>query len=344
MKAMVLAGGMSTRLYPLTQQLPKPLVPIAGEAITAHILRYLASFGIRDVAINIHYFADAIRDYFGDGSRYGVKLHYLTEKELTGSAGAVKQMESFFDETFLVIGCDDLTDANLDSLIAFHRKREAIATIGLVEMPRVEQYGVVILDGSGQIVEFQEKPAQGTEFSHLVNTGIYCFEPEIFKHIPAGEFFDFGRQVFPSLQAERAAFFGLQLPGAYWCDIGTPSEYLRATRDALGGLVHLRGARARGIPADAYLGDDVRIEGDVRIGAGVRLGRRARLIGPTVIGDRNVIGEGVTIEHSVLWDGVRVGEGARLRDAIVGIGHNVPAQTSLVGKIVANGSSVNLAV
>jgi mannose-1-phosphate guanylyltransferase len=342
MRAMILAGGMSTRLYPLTYQVPKPLVPVAGEAITAHILRYLRSFGIVDVAINVHYLADAIRDYFGDGSAYGVRLHYIYEDELSGSAGAVKKAESFFDETFIVVGCDDLTDANLEALVAFHRKRQAIATIGLVEMERVDQYGVVILDDEGRIVQFQEKPAPGEELSHLVNTGIYCFEPAIFEHIPAGEFYDFGRNVFPALQQRRDRFYGLPLPGAYWCDIGTPSEYLRATRDALSGLIHLRGARPRGIAADAFLGDDVRIEGDVRIGSDVRLGRRARVVGPSVIGDRTIIGDDVTIEHSVLWDGVRVGDEAQVRDTIVGMGCTIPAGSSLVGRIVANGSSVAL--
>lgn len=342
MKAMVLAGGMSTRLYPLTHQVPKPLVPLAGEAVTAHILRYLHSFGITDVAMNVHYLADSIREYFGDGSAYGVRLHYVHEETLSGSAGGLKRMESFFDETFVVVGCDDLTDANLDALIAFHRKREAVATIGLVEMEEVDQYGVVILDDQGRIVRFQEKPEPGTELSHLVNTGIYCFEPEIFAHIAAGEFVDFGRNVFPSLQARNEAFYGLPLPGAYWCDIGTPNEYLRATRDALSGLVHLRGGRPRGIAADAFLGDDVRIEGDVRIGSGVRLGKHARVVGPSVIGDRSLIGDGVTIEGCVLWDEVHVGDGAQLRDAIVGVGYDVPARSSLIGQIVANGSSAKI--
>jgi mannose-1-phosphate guanylyltransferase len=342
MKAMVLAGGMSTRLYPLTHQVPKPLVPLAGEAVTAHILRYLRSFGITDVAMNVHYLADAISEYFGDGSEYGLRLHYVHEKELSGSAGGLKLMEWLFDETFVVVGCDDLTDANLDALITFHRKRGALATIGLVEMRDVDQYGVVILDDRGRITQFQEKPAPGTELSHLVNTGIYCFEPEIFAHIPADTFVDFGRNVFPALQAQNAAFYGLPLPGAYWCDIGTPGEYLRATRDALSGRVHLRGARPRGIASDAFLGDDVRIEGDVRIGSGVRLGKRARVVGPSVIGDLSIIGDGVTIEHSVLWNGVRVGDGARVSDAIVGVGYDVPPRSSLVGRIVANPDSTKI--
>lgn len=336
MKAMILAGGMSTRLYPLTRQVPKPLVPIAGEPITAHVLRWLASFGYDEIAINVHYLADAIHACFGDGSRYGVRLRYLHEPQLMGSAGALKQMESFFDEPFVVVGCDDLTDANLESLVEFHRKKSALATIGLVEADEVDQYGVVITNGDGRIVEFQEKPPKGTERSKLVNTGIYAFDPAIFEHIPAATFYDFGKQVFPSLQQAAAEFYGFRLNGAYWCDIGTPSEYTRATRDALAGRVTLRGTRVRGIAADARLGDDVRIEGDVRIGAGAVLGARVRITGPSVIGDRVRIGDDAVVERTILWDGATVGPRARLRDAIVGIDFAVAADTSLRERIVAN--------
>ena len=204
MKAMILAGGMSTRLYPLTKQVPKPLVPIAGEPNSAHVMRYLRSFGIEEVAINVHYLADKIVDAFGDGSQYGLKLHYLHEEKLLGSAGAVKQMEDFLrDDTFVVVGCDGLTDLPLDRLAAFHKERDALATIALVLEEDVSQYGVVVADARGHIVEFQEKPAKGTERSHLVNTGIYIFEPEILDRIPAGRFYDFGNDVFPGPRSMR---------------------------------------------------------------------------------------------------------------------------------------------
>jgi NDP-sugar pyrophosphorylase family protein len=333
---MILAGGMSTRLYPLTREVPKPLVPVAGEPITAHVLRWLRSFGYDEIAINVHYLAEAIKARLGDGSDYGVKLHYLDETELMGSAGAVKQLESFFTEPFVVIGCDDLTDANLDALTAFHRKRGALATIGLVEAENVEQYGVVVTDEDGRITGFQEKPAKGTEKSRFVNTGIYAFDPAIFGHIPAGEFADFGKGVFPALQAANEAFYGLRLSGAYWCDIGTPNEYKRATRDVLAGRVHLRGARVRGILTDAGFGDDVQIDGDVRIGAGARLGERVRITGPSVIGDGVTIGDDAVLERTILWDGVSVGARARLTDAVVGINYDIPSDTSLVDTIVAN--------
>ncbi len=337
---MILAGGMSTRLYPLTKDVPKPLVPVAGEPITAHVIRWLRSFGYDEIAINVHYLADRIMARFGDGSEYGVKLHYLVEPKLSGSAGGLKQLESYFTEPFVVVGCDDLTDANLDALVAFHHKSNAIATIGLVEAHEVDQYGVVVTADDGRIVEFQEKPAKGTEKSHLVNTGIYAFDPAIFEHIPADTFYDFGKQVFPALQARNAPFFGLRMPGAYWCDIGTPGEYRRATADALAGRVALRGARARGIAADALLGDDVHIDGDVRIGARAVLGNRVRIVGPSVVGDDVRIGDDARLDRAIVWDDARLGERVSVRDTIVGIGYDVPADAHLDGAIVANEPAV----
>ncbi len=335
-KAMILAGGMSTRLYPLTRQVPKPLVPVAGEPISAHIMRWLASFGYTDVAINVHYLADVIETAFGDGSRYGVKLNYLNEAELMGSAGALKPLEPFFTDTFVVVGCDDLTDANLDALVTFHKERGALATIGLIDADEVDQYGVVITDDRGRIVEFQEKPPKGTERSKLVNTGIYVFEPAIFDYIPAGAFYDFGKGVFPALLAAGAEFYGMRLGGAYWRDIGTPSEYRLATADVLAGRVRLRGARATGVPADVRLGNDVRIEGDVRLGSNVSVGRHVRIVGPTVIGDEVRIGDDAVIERSIVWDEASLGARAVVRDSIVGIGYDVPADTALIDRIVAN--------
>jgi NDP-sugar pyrophosphorylase family protein len=339
MKAMILAGGLSTRLYPLTKQVPKPLVPIAGEPNTVHVMRYLHSFGISEIAINVHYLADMIADRLGDGSSEGVRLHYLHERELLGSAGAVKQMEAFFDDTFVVVGCDDLSNLRLDELVAFHKKRAALATIALVPAENVTQYGVVVLDSNGRITEFQEKPALGTEKSHLVNTGVYVFEPGIFERIPADTFYDFGKQVFPELQREHAAFYGLAMDGAYWCDIGTFDEYRRATRDVLSGRVELLGnARARGLAPDAQVGSEVRIEGDVRVGSGVRIGDRVRIVGPTVIGDGVSVEGDAVLRASIVWDGARIGAAAEVVDSIVGMDYAVAAGTRLRDVIVANES------
>jgi mannose-1-phosphate guanylyltransferase len=333
---MILAGGMSTRLYPLTKQVPKPLVPVAGEPITAHVMRWLNSFGYTDVAMNVHYLADAIEANLGDGSAYGVRLNYLHEETLMGSAGAVKPLQAFFDGTFVVVGCDDLTDANLEALVAFHKERGALATIGLIEADEVDQYGVVITDDRGRIIEFQEKPAKGTERSKLVNTGIYVFEPAVLDYIPADTFYDFGKQVFPALLAAGADFYGMRLGSAYWRDIGTPAEYRLATEDVLAGRVRLRGARATGVPADVRLGNDVRIEGDVRLGSNVSVGKSVRIAGPTVIGDGVHIGDGAVVEASIVWDNVSIGDRANVTRSIVGLGYDIPADTALVDRIVAN--------
>ena len=335
-RAMILAGGMSTRLYPLTKHLPKPLVPVAGEPISGNVMRWLASFGYREVAINVFYLADAVRAAFGDGSAFDVKLEYLNERELTGSAGALKQMEGWFDGTFVVVGCDDLTDADLASLVRFHRQRGALATIGLVEAERVDQYGVVVTAPDGRITGFQEKPAPGTERSHFVNTGIYVFEPAIFGRIPAATFYDFGKQVFPELLADGLPFYALPLDGAYWRDVGTLDEYRCANVDVLEGRVNLLSGRRNGAPPDAEVGSGTTIEGEVRIGARASLGTGARIIGPTVLGDDVHIGEGARVEGTIIWDRVRIGAQAVLRDTIVGDDYVVADGVVLEDAVVAN--------
>lgn len=323
MKAMILAGGLSTRLYPLTKQVPKPLVPVAGEPNAVHLIRYLKSHGITEIAINVHYLADMIVSALGDGSAYGVRLEYLYEDVLLGSAGAVEQMKYFLgDAPFVVVGCDDLTDIPLDKLLEFHRDKDAIATIGLVEREEVFQYGVVVTAPDGKIVGFQEKPPKGTERSKLVNTGIYAFTPEIFEHIPPGVFYDFGKNVFPSLQEAGAAFYGFDARKAYWCDIGTPSEYRRATDDVLRGTFRLPGHPP--------------VTSDVWIGSGAHIAPDAVVTGPSVIGDGVQIASGARVKHSIVWQGSRIGENAVLRDTIVGMDYTVEPGTSLDGAIVAN--------
>ena len=327
---MILAGGLSTRLYPLTKQVPKPLVPVAGEPNAVHLIRYLKSYGFDEIAINVHYLADMIVDALGDGSAFGVRLEYLHEKELLGSAGAVEQMKAFLSGgPFVVVGCDDLTDLPLDRLVEFHTQKNAIATIGLVEREEVDQYGVVVTDASGKITGFQEKPAKGTERSKLVNTGIYAFTPEIFNHIQPGVFVDFGKNVFPALQEAGEAFYGFDARGAYWCDIGTPSEYRRATNDVLTGKFRLPGHPS--------------VDGSVWRGPNARIAADAHIEGPSVIGDLVEVASGARIERSIVWQGAKIGQGAVVRDSIVGIDYVVAPGQTVDGVIVANEPDPSLA-
>jgi mannose-1-phosphate guanylyltransferase/mannose-1-phosphate guanylyltransferase/phosphomannomutase len=236
----------------------------------------------------------------------------------------------------VVVGCDDLTDLPLDRLLAFHRERNAIATIGLVECDAVDQYGVVVVDTSGKVVGFQEKPAKGTERSKLANTGIYAFSPEIFAHVPADTFYDFGKQVFPSLQAASEPFFGFDARGAYWSDIGTPAEYRRASYDVVRGTFAIPGTRANGVDATAVVAASAHVEGPVWVGARAHLGDGVTIVGPSVIGDDVVVEPGARVERSILWEGARVGSGATLRDTIVGKNYRVASGVTLADAVVAN--------
>jgi NDP-sugar pyrophosphorylase family protein len=320
---MILAGGLSTRLYPLTKTVPKPLVPVLGEPNIAHVIRYLKGFGITEIATNVFYFADAIRAALGDGSRFGVRLTYLDEPNLSGSAGAVKLMQPFLVESdpFVVVGCDDITNLDLDAQIGFHRERKAIATIGLVACDDVREYGVVVVDGEGKVVGFQEKPQPGEERSHLVNTGIYVFSPSIFERIPANAAYDFGKQVFPRLQQDGAAFYGFAAEDAYWCDIGTPAEYRRVTRDLLTGAFSL---------------PETHVDGDVWTGHATRVAPDAVIVGPSVIGDGVVVESGARIERSILWQEAVVERGAVVAGSIVGSRYRVAAGARLDNAIVGN--------
>jgi len=339
MKAMILAGGLSTRLYPLTKLVPKPLVPIAGVPNAAHLARYLQAYGFDEIAINLHYLADAIVEALGNGSRFGVELHYSYEPELLGSAGAVKKLEQFFDDDlFVVIGCDEVTDLRLDRLIEFHRRRQALATIGLVEFDEVQQYGVVVVDELGKVVGFQEKPEKGTERSKLVNTGVYVFSPAIFEHIPEAEFYDFGKQVFPALQQAAAPFYGFEARGAYWADIGTPGEYRRASYDVVSGVVTIPQTKPNGIDESASLARDVRIEGPVRIGPSVQIESGVSIIGPSILDDAVQVQAGARLERSICWRGATIGSQAQLRDTIVGIDYHVERESILDNVLVARNS------
>ncbi|MDP9025904.1 MAG: NDP-sugar synthase, partial [Candidatus Eremiobacteraeota bacterium] len=286
---------------------------------------------------NVHYLADAITSTLGDGSKFGVRIEYSHEPELLGSAGGVKQVQRFFgDDEFVVVGCDDLTDLPLDGLLAMHREKSAIATIGLVERESVHHYGVVVVDANGRIEGFQEKPEPGTERSKLVNTGIYAFSPEIFTKIPSSQFYDFGKQVFPELQETGAAFYGFDARGAYWCDIGTPDEYRRASADLVNGVFGIPDTRASGPDPTAQISGSAKLDQNVWIGANARIGDDVRIVGPSVIGDGVTIEDGATLERSIVWEGSTIGAGASLANTIVGKDYVVAPVAKLVDAVVAN--------
>jgi mannose-1-phosphate guanylyltransferase len=170
----------------------------------------------------------------------------------------------------------------------------------------------------------------------LANTGVYVFSPAIFEHIPAGEFYDFGNQVFPSLQAAGEPFYGFDAQGAYWADIGTPREYRRASYDVVRGVLRIPLTTPNGIDPTASVADGVRIEGPVRIGAAVRVGPGASIVGPSILDDGVHVDAGALLERTICWENSAIGAGAELHDTVVGNKYAVEAGSVLSGVLVAN--------
>ena len=312
MKAMILAGGLSTRLYPLTKQVPKPLVPVAGEPNSAHILRYLAAHGIAEVAINVFYLAEEIVSALGDGSAYGSHLEYLHESVLMGSAGGMKQLESYLrDGTFVVVGCDGLTNIDLSKLIAFHKERGALATIALVREEDVTQYGVVIVDErrTHRRTSKRSRRAAPSDPNSSTRASTSSNPRSSIAFRRASSTISASRSSPSSRLRERGLLRVSKWTGAYW----VRHRHARRNTVACDGRRALRQNLAKGRARDRRAAECERSHATAtprgrRIASAnaVRIGPRGvRLLGPTVIGD--------DVTHrrrrddapsSIVWDGL----------------------------------------
>jgi NDP-sugar pyrophosphorylase family protein len=340
MKAMILAAGVGSRLDPLTRSVPKPMAPIVNRPVMEHLLNLLKKHSFTDVIANVHYLGEQVTDYFGDGSRWGINLQFSHEETLLGMAGGVKKVEDFFDDTFLVIGGDDLADIDLTKLVRQHRDRKAAASIALSLVDDPSEYGIVLTNERGRITRFVEKPRAGAIFSDAANTGIYIFEPEILDLIPRGVFYDFGKDLFPILVEQRKAFYGI-LTSGYWRDIGTLASYRLAHADSLSGRVGIR-FPARQERKDVWLGENVvidptaEIEHPVLIGDNCRIAKNARVLENSVLGDNCVVEAGAVVRRSILWEGACIETGTILERCIVGKGCHVQANAAIYdGTIIA---------
>lgn len=196
MKALLLSAGLGIRLRPITDKIPKVMVPINGKPCLQYHIENLKEQGITEFAINTHYMPDAIKNYFGDGSKFGVKIIYSDEPEPLGTSGALNNFKDFFDETFIVVYGDVLANFKIDEALKVHMENNALATILLDSKRDIKGKGLVRFEGD-RVLEFVERPEHNIEGS-LINSGFYILEPEIFNHIPEG-FSDFGRDILPKL-------------------------------------------------------------------------------------------------------------------------------------------------
>ncbi len=315
-----MAGGEGNRLRPLTVDKPKPMAPIANQPLLEHILRLIRRHGFSSATATVHYRAEAIQRYFGTGERWSLALDLARETVPLGTAGGVRAAWQPREQV-LVLSGDSLTDVDLTAMLAFHRERGALATLALHEVLDPTGMGVVQVGGDGRVRQFVEKPPRGTAAGRLVNTGIYILEPEVRDLIPAGQAYDFGRNLFPLLVAQGLPVYGWHAPG-YWCDAGTLDRYLDANLAALRREVRLE-----------LGGWEVRP--GVWLGAGAYVHPQAQLEAPVLVGDGACIGAGAWLHHCVVGAGAVVEGGGSLERSVVLPQQRVEAQWSVLRSIVS---------
>ncbi len=345
MKAVVMAGGEGTRLRPLTINRPKPMVSLVDRPVIQHIIELLKIHGITDIIITVQYLANAIQDYYGDGSLHGVNITYSLEEVPLGTAGSVKHAEHLLDGPFLVISGDSLTDFNLTQVIEHHMSTQAMATITLTRVQNPLDYGVVITDEDGQVRQFLEKPSWGEVFSDTINTGIYVLNPEVLAYIERGKLTDWSKDVFPRMLHKGDTIYGYIAEG-YWTDVGTIEAYMRACGDYLAGRVRLprSGTNIGGevwVDGDAEIAPDAQLHGPIYLGHGAKIKGGVIIHGPSAIRDYTIVDARASIDRSIIWRNSYIGERAELRGAIVLRQSNIRQRAVLFeGVVVGDGVQI----
>ncbi len=321
-KAMIMAAGVGSRLDPLTQEVPKPLVPIANRPIMDILLEKLSAIDIKDVVANTHYKAEKIIERYKDNDM-GINFSYVHEHKLSGTAGGVKKCQFFFEEgeDFLILSADGLSNADLEAGIASHKKSGSIATIGVkkIAMEEIPHFGVVVTDEDGFISEFQEKPSIKEAKSDCINTGIYIFNYKIFDYIPENVFYDFAKNVFPNLLAQGVKINTFSVDD-YWSDIGTIAQYAQSTQDLFNNLYKINHS---GI---------IKASNGTYISGKSYIAPSASLIGFNTIGDNCIIGKNVILENCIIWDDVEIKNDVKLENCIIASHSEI--KTDMINQVI----------
>ena len=320
MKAVVLVGGEGTRMRPLTETIPKPLLPLMDRPFLHQVLDHLAAHGVHEVVLSSPYLERTFEPFLTE-RRGDPAVTWITEPEPLGTAGAiVNALEYVSGAAFLVLNGDVLTDLDLTALLEFHRDRKAIATIALTPVADARPYGLVLTARDGRVLAFEEKPAEPVPGN--INAGTYVLEPRALDGWERGRELSIEREVYPAL-IERGSTVYSFLSEAYWMDLGTPERYLQAHFDVLDG-------RVGGLEHDApYVAPSAEVAPGASLGRLVVVGEGAR-IGPGTVVDRSVIhrgagaAAGARVVRSILGPGSRVGERAVVEDCVLAEGAGVP--------------------
>ena len=312
MRAVVLVGGFGTRLRPLTNTVPKPMLPVGHVPIIERLVANLGRSGVTEVTLALGFKPEPFVEAFPDAQCAGVALRYAVEPEPLDTAGAIRFAAEFagIDDTFVVVNGDVLTDLDVSVLVDFHRARGAEATIHLIGVDDPSAFGVVALDAEGKVERFVEKPAPGTAPSNLINAGTYVLEPSVLARIPAGQKVSIERATFPAVVADGGLF--ALATDDYWLDTGRPEFYLQANLDLLAG-------RRRHDTCTA-------VHPDAQVAA-------SAIIVQSLVGSQAAVGAGAHIERSVLLPGAVVGDGAVVTDSVVmgRVGAGAEVRDSVLG-------------
>jgi mannose-1-phosphate guanylyltransferase len=312
-KAVILVGGEATRLRPLTCNTAKIMIPVLNRPFFEHLAGYLKKHNITDIILAVGKSPEQIQNYFGDGSKLGVRLTYSIENLPLGTAGAVKNAEGFLDNSFVVVNGDIFTDIDLSRMMRLHHKNKAVASLALTPVENPTMYGVVETDSEGRVKRFIEKPSRDRVTTNMINAGIYILEPDILSYITPSTFSMFERDVFPPLLEKGQIVYGYPFQD-YWIDIGTPDKYLKLHRDLLRRYVGNKGIRFEG---ESFVHSSAQIEGPAVIGEGCFIGRNSIVRGPAVLGARCRVEEGAIVEGAVVWQDCQISKGAKLTNCLV---------------------------
>lgn len=317
MKAVILAGGLGTRLRPMTYRRPKPVISLMGRPFLEFQIRWLESFGVEDIALCLHYQADRVESILGDGKQYGVRLHYIYEDTPMGTGGALANASQFWGQNrLLVLNGDVLVNFDLYTMVDFHVARKSAATIALARVSDPTSYGMVMVKPDGKVARFLEKPAWDQVSVRSINAGVYILEPEVLKFIPPNREISIERETFPVLLDAGLPFYSYREP-FYWLDIGTPEKLMQAHFDLLDRRIftNLNGTRVSDhvwVDDSSLLGEGVNLIPPVFIGPHAKVGDGS-IIGPyVVIGEHAIVENECEIRRSVLYENTTVGANSSL--------------------------------
>ncbi|HNA49965.1 MAG TPA: NDP-sugar synthase [Mycobacterium sp.] len=322
--AVVLVGGKGTRLRPLTLSAPKPMLPTAGLPFLTHLLSRIAAAGVEHVILSTSYQAATFEAEFGDGSKLGLQIEYVTETDPLGTGGGIANVAPRLrNDTVMVFNGDVLSGADLTQMLAAHHDTGAELTLHLVRVSDPRAFGCVPTDDTGRVLAFLEKTEDPP--TDQINAGTYIFNRSIIDRIPRGRAVSVEREVFPALLSDGVKVCGF-VDSSYWRDMGTPEDFVRGSSDLVRGLA----------PSPALGGQ--RGESLVHDGASVAPG--AVLIGGTVVGRGAEIGPGVRLDGAVIFDGARIDAGSVVERSIIGFGAHIGPRALIRDGVIGDGANI----